>query len=88
MQVSLNTGLVAIGWVGTTRLKRASAAIGDTTNVAARLLGTAKKYDVDMILSESTYELLKDQAQFEALPPVMLKGKSEAVAIYKLADPL
>lgn len=88
VQVSLNTGLVAIGWVGTTRLKRASAAIGDTTNVAARLLGTAKKYDVDMILSESTYELLKDQAQFEALPPVMLKGKSEAVAIYKLADPL
>lgn len=87
MQVSLNAGLVAIGWVGTTRLKRASAAIGDTTNVAARLLGTAKKYDVNMILSESTYELLKDQAQFEALPPVMLKGKSEAVAIYKLAEP-
>ena len=87
VQVSLNVGLVAIGWVGTTQLKRASAAIGDTTNVAARLLGTAKKYDVDMILSESTFELLKDQAQFEALPPVMLKGKTEAVAIYKLAEP-
>lgn len=84
VQVSLNSGLVAIGWVGTTRLKRASAAIGDTTNVAARLLGTAKKYDVDLILSESSHEFLKDQAQFEALPPIMLKGKTEAVAIYKL----
>lgn len=86
VQCSLNVGLVAIGWVGTTNLKRASAAIGDTTNVAARLLGTAKKYDVNMILSESTYQLLQDQAHFEALPPVMLKGKTEAVAIYKLAE--
>ncbi len=87
VQVSLNTGLVAVGWVGTTRLKRASAAIGDTTNVAARLLGTAKKLDVDMILSQSAHELVSDQASFEALPPVMLKGKSEAVAIYKMVLP-
>lgn len=84
VQVSLNTGLVAVGWVGTTRLKRASAAIGDTTNVAARLLGTAKKLDVDMILSESSHHLVEDQANFEPLPPVMLKGKTEAVAIYKM----
>ncbi|MFN8612393.1 MAG: adenylate/guanylate cyclase domain-containing protein [Vulcanimicrobiota bacterium] len=84
VQVSLNTGLVAVGWVGTSQLKRASAAIGDTTNVAARLLGTAKKLDVNMILSESAYHFVQDQAQFEPLPPVMLKGKSEAVAIYKM----
>ena len=87
VQVSLNAGLVAVGWVGTTNQKQASAAIGDTTNVAARLLGTAKKYNVDLILSESTHELLKDQAAFEALPPVMLKGKTEAVAIYKMVTP-
>ena len=87
VQVSLNTGMVAVGWVGTSRLKRASAAIGDTTNVTARLLGTAKKYDLNLILSESSHQLLQDQATFEPLPPVMLKGKSEAVAIYKLVIP-
>lgn len=87
VQVSLNTGLVAVGWVGTTQLKRASAAIGDTTNVAARLLGTAKKLDVDMILSQSAHDFVHDQAHFEPLPPVMLKGKSEAVAIYKMVVP-
>jgi class 3 adenylate cyclase len=87
VQVSVNTGLVAVGWVGTSKYKRSSAAIGDTTNVAARLLGTAKKLDLDLIVSHSAYELLHGQAEFIALPPVMLKGKSEAVAIYKLAGP-
>lgn len=83
VQVSVNTGLVAVGWVGTSKFKRASAAIGDTTNVAARLLGTAKKLDLDVVVSESAHELIHDQAEFAPLPPVMLKGKTEAVAIYK-----
>ena len=55
--------------------------------MTARLLGTAKKYDLNLILSESSHELLQDQATFEPLPPVMLKGKTEAVAIYKLVIP-
>ncbi|MBT9584220.1 hypothetical protein IV102_12835 [bacterium] len=86
VQVSVNTGLVAVGWVGTSKFKRASAAIGDTTNVAARLLGTAKKLDLDLVISQSAYELLQGQAEFAALPPVMLKGKTEAVGIYKLVE--
>jgi len=87
VQVSVNTGEVAVGWVGTKDFKRASAAIGDTTNVAARLLGTAKKMDLDLIISDTAYELLQNEARFEALPPVKLKGKTEAVAIYKMANP-
>lgn len=83
LQVSVNTGQVAVGWVGTQRQKRASAAIGDTTNVAARLLGTAKKMNLDMVVSESTFQQLQGSAHFEALPPVMLKGKTEAVHIYR-----
>jgi class 3 adenylate cyclase len=85
VQVSINSGLVAVGWVGTRMHKRASAAIGDTTNVAARLLGTAKKLDLDLVVAASSYHLLEGAAQFVPLPPVHLKGKTEAVAIYKLA---
>lgn len=87
VQVSINAGEVAVGWVGTKDFKRASAAIGDTTNVAARLLGTAKKMNLDLIVSDTAYELLKAEADFVALPPVKLKGKTDAVAIYKLAEP-
>lgn len=85
VQVSINTGLVAVGWVGTSAYKRASAAIGDTTNVAARLLGTAKKLDLDLLVSDTAYDFLKDVAAFEALEPVKLKGKTDLVAIYRLA---
>ena len=83
VQASLNSGLVAIGWVGMRDGKRASAAIGDTTNVAARLLGTAKKLNLDLVVSGSSYELIQEMESFDALPPVHLKGKSEAVAIYR-----
>jgi class 3 adenylate cyclase len=87
VQVSLNSGLVAIGWVGMRDGKKASAAIGDTTNVAARLLGTAKKLDQDLIVSASTFEFIQNLDTFEALPAVQLKGKSESVAIYKRSSP-
>lgn len=86
VQVSVNSGLVAVGWVGTREHKRASAAIGDTTNVAARLLGTAKKLDLDLVISSSAYEFLDGSARFVPLPPVKLKGKTEEVAIFRLAE--
>lgn len=85
VQVSINSGLVAVGWVGTRQHKRSSAAIGDTTNVAARLLGTAKKLDLDLVVAASSYHLMERLARFLPLPPVHLKGKTEAVAIYKLS---
>lgn len=84
LQVSLNSGPIAVGWVGAARQKLAAAAIGDTTNVAARLLGTAKKLGLNVVLSATTRELLGAGPGFVKLEPVRLKGKSEAVEIYRL----
>ncbi len=75
------TGLVAIGWVGA-KEKQAPAAIGDTTNVAARLLGAGKKMGVDILVSEPTMQSGEGKIVAEPLPPVMLKGKTHPVAIF------
>lgn len=79
------TGPVAWGEVGATRLK-AAAAIGDTTNTAARLMGAARKLGRGVILSETTRS--SAGVRIEALPlePLRLKGKAEPVAVYEALE--
>ena len=83
----LCSGLVAVGYVGSRRHKQAPAAIGDTTNVAARLLVNARKQKLKLLLHERTRELLPADLPFVALPPVELKGKSKPVPIFTLESP-
>ncbi len=78
------TGPVAIGQVGARSSKLASAAIGDTTNVAARLLGAAKRLDVEVLVAEETRKLCQNRFRFEDLPPVVLKGKSQPVPVARV----
>lgn len=80
------TGLVAIGFVGARKYKQAPAAIGDTTNVAARLLVAARKLKVKILMHERTNELLGQPALTEAMPPIELKGKSKPVPIFRWLD--
>ena len=58
------------------------AAIGDTTNVAARLEGAAPAGRV--LIGARTYELLGPGAQVRAVAPLELKGKAEPVIAYVL----
>ncbi|HXE71893.1 MAG TPA: adenylate/guanylate cyclase domain-containing protein [Candidatus Nitrosotenuis sp.] len=75
------TGPVAVGFVGSEQHKEFSA-IGDTTNVAARLLGQAKTLRVPVLVSRPTFEMARELVSFDELPPVRLKGKSQPVAVY------
>lgn len=78
------TGPVAIGQVGARSSKLASAAIGDTTNVAARLLGAAKRLNVEVLVAEETRNLCQNRFHFEDLQPVVLKGKAQPVPVARV----
>jgi class 3 adenylate cyclase len=80
-RVGLNTGPAIVGNVGSEDLRNFSA-IGDTTNVAARLEGAAPADGV--LISARTYELLGPGAQVRAVEPLNLKGKAEPVVAYVL----
>jgi predicted ATPase/class 3 adenylate cyclase len=58
--------------------------LGDAVNVAARLEQTAGEMEV--LLGELTYRLVRDDVEVEAVELLELKGKSEPVPAYKLVS--
>ncbi|MGH8859328.1 MAG: adenylate/guanylate cyclase domain-containing protein, partial [Polaromonas sp.] len=60
--------------------------IGDAVNLASRLEGLSKTYEVDTVVSESTRRLAGDFA-WQELDKVRGKGKDQAVAIFWPSTP-
>jgi class 3 adenylate cyclase len=80
-RVGLNTGPALVGNVGSAEL-RSFTAIGDTTNLAARLQTYAPPGSV--VLGERTRQLLGDLADVILLGTPQLKGKALPVNVYEL----
>jgi adenylate cyclase len=77
----LNTGPALVGNIGAAEMRNFSA-IGDTTNLAARLQTFAAEGTV--VVSASTYALIRPQAIVRPLGSPRLKGKSLPVETYEL----
>jgi class 3 adenylate cyclase/tetratricopeptide (TPR) repeat protein len=77
----INTGPVVVGAVGND-LKLDYTAIGDTTNLAARLQSLAEPGTI--LLSETTYRRVRGFFQLESAGTFDVKGKSEPVAAYRV----
>ena len=60
------------------------ALVGDTVNTASRLEGLAKTYNADIILSQTTHNLLTGSYVTKQLEPVKVKGKDEDLIVFKL----
>lgn len=69
--VGVNSGEVVVGSIGSTRTMQYTC-IGDAVNVASRLTSHAEPGEV--IISNVTKKRLKRSFEYEALPPVSLKG--------------
>jgi class 3 adenylate cyclase len=82
-RIGLNTGRAAIGNVGAGD-HRSFAAIGDTTNVAARLQAAATPGRI--LMSATTRQRLGSNALAVPLGPITLKGKDEPVEVFELVD--
>jgi adenylate cyclase len=81
VSVGVCTGEIALGRLGATQ-KEDIAAIGDTTNTAARLMGAAMKQKLGVLVSKRTYVQAEGIITGKELPPVELKGKSAPVEVY------
>jgi class 3 adenylate cyclase/tetratricopeptide (TPR) repeat protein len=77
----INTGFVVIGKIGE-NLRMDYTAVGDTTNVAARLQQVAASGDI--LIGEPTQRAVASMVQFDAIGPLQLKGKAHPVAAYRV----
>ena len=84
MGVGLNSGTVMSGTVGSDECLE-YAAIGDTTNVAARLEAMTKATDGGLLIADSTRSRLTAGSE-ELLPggEMPIRGRAEAVAVWTL----
>lgn len=79
----LNTGTVVVGSIGSD-LRMDYTAVGDTTNVAARLEQAARPGEV--VVSESTRRLVAEQFETRPLGALSLKGKALVVDAWEIVS--
>ncbi|NLE02088.1 MAG: CHASE2 domain-containing protein [Fibrobacter sp.] len=85
MRIGINTGLITTGNMGSINRKNYTM-MGDAVNLAARLESAAKQYGVYTMISDKTYELVKDEFAARQVDKITVVGKSEPVVVYELID--
>ncbi len=80
-RIGVNTGPAALGNVGAGS-QRSFTAIGDTTNVAARLQTAARPGRI--LIGQATYEAVRDAIAAEPLGELELKGKPAPVPAFEV----
>ena len=83
MRIGLNSGPVIVGSIGDD-LRMDYTAVGDTTNMAARMEATAKPGST--LVSKDTYRLVKDFFELDTPAKIKVKGKKEEQEAYELTQ--
>lgn len=80
--IGLNSGPCILGTVGGPR-RMEGTVISDAVNLAARLEGLTKTYGTPIVLSAFTAAALDRSVELRELDTVVVKGKTEPVAIFE-----
>jgi len=86
-RIGINSGPLVAGNIGGEK-RMDYTAIGDSVNLAARLEGVNKLYQTNIIISDSTYEQVKEKFICRELDSLMVKGKTKPTLIFELIDEL
>jgi adenylate cyclase len=82
-RMGLNTAEVIVGNMGSSG-RFAYTAMGDGMNLASRLEAANKAFGTYIMISEFTYERVKDYCQCRWLATIKVQGKDEPIRVYEL----
>ena len=81
--VGINTGNAIVGHIGSPR-RLGYTAVGDPMNLASRVESLTKDYQAEILITQTTYDLVKNQVEAECLGSVPVKGRKETTTIYRV----
>ena len=82
-RLGIHSGKIVAGNIGSSR-RMDYTAIGDTVNLSARLEGVNKIYKTKIIISDATFNLIKNEFICRELDFLTVKGKTTPTRIYEL----
>jgi len=83
--IGLNTDQVVSGNIGSPK-RMDYTCIGDGVNLAARLESATKQYGAKILVSDRTYKKLRGTYRSREIDLVVVKGKTEPVAVHEILD--
>lgn len=80
----IHTGAATCGVIGAER-RLEYTIIGDTVNLSARLESTTKEFNVPILISEPTAQLVGDDFDIRPLGEVKVKGKTQNTTVFTVS---
>ena len=87
MGIGINTGVVTVGNLGSEQIFDYTA-IGDNMNAGARIESLTRDHETEnnIIISDSTYEQVKDKVETKFIDDATVKGKKIIIRIHELIN--